>query len=138
MIYERNWRDYLVAAPLSFVKYIGYLAFPLQMTATYPHLSRGFWSAAGPPRWCMLFPCSVNMAPCSNTGYLICSSTFPQIMGRHIRGLLTAWMLLGSAIIVPALFIAETSKSMVGLSIALVAVFLCPRLVFYPILSRKN
>ena len=40
MLYERNWRDYLVAAPLSFVKYIGYLAFPLQMTTTYPHLAR--------------------------------------------------------------------------------------------------
>jgi hypothetical protein len=62
----------------------------------------------------------------------------PQIMGRHIKGLLTAWMLLGMAVIVPALFCVESTKGLTGLTIALVAVFICPRAIFYPILSRKK
>jgi hypothetical protein len=135
MIRERNWRDYLVAAPLSFVKYIGYLAFPLQMTTTYPHLARFLVSRRA--------TAVVHIIPVfGEHGALLEHWVFdlffniPQIMGRHIKGLLTAWMLLGAAIIVPALFLAETTKALVGLSIALVAVFLCPRLVFYPILSR--
>jgi hypothetical protein len=136
MIYERNWRDYLVAAPLSFVKYIGYLAFPLQMTTTYPHLARFLVSrrATG----------LVHIVPVfGEHGALLEHWVFdlffnvPQIMGRHIKGLLTAWMLLGMAIILPALFFA-TLKGWVGLMIALIAVFICPRIIFYPILSRNK
>ena len=138
MIRERNWRDYLVAAPLSFVKYIGYLAFPLQMTTTYPHLARFLVSVRATKL--------VNVIPVfGEHGALLEHWVFdmffniPQIMGRHIRSLLTAWMALGLAMIVPALlFVAETTKGYVGLSIALVAVFLCPRLVFYPILNRNK
>ena len=47
MIRERNVRDYAVAAPVSFLHYIGYLAFPIQMVAKYPALSRfmaGRWA----------------------------------------------------------------------------------------------
>ena len=40
MIRERNWRDYKVAVMFSFWKYIGYLAFPIQMVARFPDLSR--------------------------------------------------------------------------------------------------
>jgi hypothetical protein len=57
------------------------------------------------------------------------------MLGRHIKGLLTVWMLLGAAIIVPLLF-QTTLKGWTGLMIALVAVFICPRLVFYPIYHR--
>jgi len=35
------------------------------------------------------------------------------------------------------LFVA-TTKGWVGLMIALVAVFICPRMVFYPLLSRSK
>lgn len=136
MVSERNWRDYLVAGPLSFVKYIGYLAFPLQMTTTYPHLARFMAS-----RWATN---AVHIIPVfGEHGALFEHWIFdlffniPQIMGRHIKGLLTAWMLLGMAIILPALFVV-TSKGWVGLMIALVAVFICPRTLFFPLLTAAN
>jgi hypothetical protein len=37
---ERNFRDYNIAFYLSFFKYIGYLAFPIQMAYRYPELAR--------------------------------------------------------------------------------------------------
>ena len=46
MLSERDWRDYKLAIMLSFWKYIGYLAFPIQMVAKFPDLSRfmgGYW-----------------------------------------------------------------------------------------------
>ena len=48
MIKQRNFRDYRVAAALSMVKYVGYLAFPIQMAAKYPVLARlmaGRWAS---------------------------------------------------------------------------------------------
>ena len=39
-IKERNLRDYALALPVSFLKIIGYLAFPLQMAYRYPDLAR--------------------------------------------------------------------------------------------------
>ncbi|HDP94842.1 MAG TPA: hypothetical protein ENN40_05715 [Candidatus Aminicenantes bacterium] len=47
VIRERNLKDYKIALPLSFFKYIGYLAFPIQMTYRYPTLARfmaGHWA----------------------------------------------------------------------------------------------
>ncbi len=136
MIRERNWRDYLVAAPLSFVKYIGYLAFPLQMTTTYPHLARFLVSRRA--------TALVHIIPVfGEHGALLEHWVFdlffnvPQIFGQHLKKLLTAWMLLGMICILPALFVA-TSKGWVGLMIALIAVFICPRAIFYPLLSRKK
>jgi hypothetical protein len=40
MIYDRSFKDYNIAVFLSFFKYIGYLAFPIQMTYRYPALAR--------------------------------------------------------------------------------------------------
>jgi hypothetical protein len=37
---ERNFKDYSIAFGLSFFKYIGYLAFPIQMAYRYPDLAR--------------------------------------------------------------------------------------------------
>ncbi len=37
---EHNFKDYSIALPLGFFKYIGYLAFPIQMTYRYPVLAR--------------------------------------------------------------------------------------------------
>ena len=48
MIKERDVRNYWIAAFVSFWHYIGYLAFPIQMVATYPDLARfmaGRWAA---------------------------------------------------------------------------------------------
>ena len=47
VIRERNFKDYNIAVFLSFFKYIGYLAFPIQMTYRYPTLARfmaGHWA----------------------------------------------------------------------------------------------
>ena len=40
VIRERNFKDYNIAVFLGFFKYVGYLAFPIQMTYHYPVLSR--------------------------------------------------------------------------------------------------
>jgi hypothetical protein len=47
VIRERNFKDYNIAVFLGFFKYVGYLAFPIQMTYHYPALSRfmaGHWA----------------------------------------------------------------------------------------------
>ncbi|HYA48865.1 MAG TPA: hypothetical protein VEG35_04115, partial [Burkholderiales bacterium] len=47
IVRERNFRDYSIAFGLSFFKYIGYLAFPIQMAYRYPELARfmaGHWA----------------------------------------------------------------------------------------------
>jgi len=47
VIKERNFRDYNIAVFLGFFKYIGYLAFPIQMAYRYPVLARfmaGHWA----------------------------------------------------------------------------------------------
>ena len=47
MIKERDWRSYWIAAPVSFLHLIGYLAFPLQMVSRDPALARflaGRWA----------------------------------------------------------------------------------------------
>jgi hypothetical protein len=47
VIKERNFKDYNIAVFLGFFKYIGYLAFPIQMTYKYPTLARfmaGHWA----------------------------------------------------------------------------------------------
>jgi len=135
MIRERNWRDYLVAAPLSFVKYVGYLAFPLQMTATYPHLARFLVSRRA--------TALVNFIPVfGEHGALLEHWAFdlffnvPQLLGRHLKGLLDLWMLIGLAVFVPLLLGGIGNP--VGEWIALVALFLCPRLLFYPVLRRRG
>ena len=47
VIKERNFKDYNIAVFLGFFKYIGYLAFPIQMTYRYPAMARfmaGHWA----------------------------------------------------------------------------------------------
>jgi len=47
VIREKNFKDYNIAVFLGFFKYIGYLAFPIQMTYRYPTLARfmaGHWA----------------------------------------------------------------------------------------------
>ena len=46
-IKERNFKDYNIALFLSYFKYVGYLAFPIQMTYHYPTIARfmaGHWA----------------------------------------------------------------------------------------------
>jgi len=47
VVRERNFRDYNIAVFLAFFKYVGYLAFPVQMAYRYPALARfmaGRWA----------------------------------------------------------------------------------------------
>ena len=47
VIRERNFKDYNIAVFLGFFKYVGYLAFPIQMTYRYPTIARfmaGHWA----------------------------------------------------------------------------------------------
>jgi len=47
VVRERNFRDYNIAVFLAFFKYVGYLAFPIQMTYRYPALARfmaAYWA----------------------------------------------------------------------------------------------
>lgn len=39
-IHDRNFKDYNIALFLSYFKYVGYLAFPIQMTYRYPAMAR--------------------------------------------------------------------------------------------------
>jgi hypothetical protein len=50
VVRERNFKDYNIAVFLGFFKYVGYLAFPIQMTYRYPALARfmaGHWATEG-------------------------------------------------------------------------------------------
>ena len=140
MIRERNYRDYLVAAPLSFVKYIGYLAFPFQMITTYPELARFMGS-----RWAMD---AVRIVPVfGEHGALLEHAVFdlcfnvPRVIGawcrRHARLVLNFWMLTGVAVydLVTRTCMLDT-KGTTNLLIAVVALCVLPRVLFYPVLKR--
>jgi hypothetical protein len=143
MIRERNVKDYLVAAPLSFVKYIGYLAFPLQMTATYPQLARFMAS-----RWATSM---VHVVPVfGEHGALLEHWIFdlffnlPQRMARwakpRIRGLLTAWAVLGIGLAASAFLLLKvqpSAKNIVNIALATLCLFVLPRVLFYPLLRRR-
>ncbi len=57
MFRERSFRDYLIAAPMSFIKTIGYGAFPVQMSSRYPTLARFLvgLNATRAARWLPVF-----------------------------------------------------------------------------------
>jgi hypothetical protein len=141
MIRERNVRDYLVAAPLSFVKYIGYLAFPFQMITTYPALARFMGS-----RWAMD---AVRIVPVfGEHGALLEHAVFdlffnvPRVVGgwcaRHMRLVLNLWMLFGVGIYdLVTRAVRLDVKSTTNLLIAVVVLSILPRALFYPILKRK-
>ncbi|MGQ9663425.1 MAG: hypothetical protein ACUVWX_13960 [Kiritimatiellia bacterium] len=144
MIRDRNFKDYMIAAPLSFVKYIGYLAFPIQMAATYPALARFM---AG--RWATN---SVRLVPVfGERGALLEHIIFdaffnlPRIvarpLARHIKGVLNLWLCAGLALCGIAFGIYRIpwqEKSGINLIMAVVALFVLPRVLFYPILTRKK
>jgi len=138
MIKERNWRDYLVAAPLSFVKYIGYLAFPLQMTTTYPHLAR-FMASRWATEATHIIPVFGEQGALLEHWVFDLFFNIPQSAARHIKGILTAWMLLGMALAIAVFLLLDIGiRAWVNINLALVAVFILPRVLFYPLLSRRG
>lgn len=143
VIKDRNFRDYIIAMPLSFVKYLGYLAFPLQMTTTYPKLARfmaGRWATS-----------AVHIIPVfGERGALLEHWVYdlffnvPQAFGLwakpRMKMLLNIWMVLG--VTLGAWLVAHFNWPLSGgpavnTIIATVCVFMLPRLLFYPLLSRR-
>ena len=148
MIRDRNFRDYMVAAPLSFVKYIGYLAFPLQMVTAHPAFSQfmaGRWATS-----------AVHVIPVfGEKGALVEHMVFdaffnvPRVIGalaaRHVKGILNFWLLLG-LLFAGYVFgvrgvdwsIAEGVKMGVNTILWVVCVFGLPRVLFYPVLHGRR
>jgi len=144
MIRERNYKDYLVAAPVSFLKYIGYLAFPLQMATAYPSLSRYMASRRATD--------AVHIVPVfGEKGALLEHWVFdaffnaPRRLGRwvapRIRGILDVWLAGGLALLAAALGplgVEWNTKTGINLILAVVVLFVLPRVLFYPVLSRRG
>lgn len=144
MIKERNFKDYMVAAPLSFVKYIGYLAFPIQMTTTYPALAQlmaGRWATE-----------AVHIIPVfGEKGALLEHMLFdlffnvPRKFGnwasKRIAGILEIWLALGLGILFTAFSFSDmkwSDKSGINLILAVTAVFVLPRILFYPVMKKRK
>jgi len=144
VIRDKSLREYMVAAPLSFLKYIGYLAFPIQMATTYPALSRLMAS-----EWATS---AVRIVPVfGEKGALLEHWVFdlffnvPCSLGRlaakRMGEVLTLWMLLGTSVLCSLHWGTDlrwTSRSGINLLLVIAAVFFLPRIVFYPILRRKG
>ncbi|MDK2858605.1 MAG: hypothetical protein PWQ89_1724 [Verrucomicrobiota bacterium] len=141
---ERNLRDYIIAAPVSFLKYVGYLAFPLQMTSTYPHLARFMAS-----RWATNM---VHVVPVfGEKGALLehwvfdsffnCPQKFAKWAAPRMRWLLSGWMIAGLALYGTVLAVRTpdlTSPQGFNLMLGTVVIFLLPRLLFYPLMTKKK
>ncbi len=146
MVRDHNFRDYMVAAPLSFVKYIGYLAFPLQMATAYPELSQfmaGRWATG-----------AVHVVPVfGEKGALLEHAVFDMCFNythaigrwasRHVKGILDSWLVLGTVFAVYMLFVRGIDwtamagiKTGVNVILGYLCVFLLPRTLFYPLLRR--
>jgi hypothetical protein len=144
MARDRSLRDYVVAAPVSFVKIIGYLAFPIQMATSYPVLAR-FMAA----QWATK---AVNSVPVfGEKGGLLEHQVFdmffnlPRALGRraapHLKGFLDAWLLLGIVLFAVAWWaglLAWPGKRWVEAATAVVCVFVLPRTLFYPVMRRRS
>lgn len=144
MIRERNFRDYMVAGPLSFLKYIGYLAFPMQMVTTYPALARFMAS-----RWATG---AVRLVPVfGEKGGLLEHFVFdlffnlPRVFARWARPrmawFLEVWMLVGlllGILCFGGCGVRAWEAGGINLMLAIVGVFVLPRALFYPVLARRS
>ncbi len=148
MIKERNYRDYLIAAPISFVKYLGYLAFPFQMVTTYPALSR-FMASRTATDMVHAIPVFGEKGALLEHWVFDMSYNVPRVFGRwagkRVKGLLDGWLLIGLLILVGFFWGTDLDwadklviKKAVNLSMAVLVLFVLPRVLFYPVLSRKK
>jgi hypothetical protein len=141
---QKDFRDYMVALPLSFLKYIGYLAFPIQMAASYPELARFMAS-----RWATK---AVHIVPVfGEKGALLEHSVFdlffnrPRIAGiwmrRRVRFLADVWLLAGLGLLTAlAGWLGRNWSSPAGVNVilAVTVVFVLPRVLFLPVIMRRN
>jgi len=144
VVKERDFRSYMVAAPVSFLKYLGYLAFPFQMITTYPALARFMAS-----RWATNTVCIVPVF--GERGALLEHLVFdlffnvPRVIAQWARQrmatLLTVWLVVGLALAAAAFYwqkIPLSGSTGINILLAVVVLFLLPRLVFYPMLRRQR
>ena len=141
---EKDFGDYVVAAPLSFVKYIGYLAFPIQMAATYPVLSRFMAS-----RWATS---AVHIVPVfGEKGALFEHFVFdmffnyPRVFGawarKRMRFLLDTLLIVGVQIWFTVFAYAGVdlnAKTGTNVTLAVVCIFILPRVLFYPMIQVQR
>ncbi len=144
MVRERNWRDYCVAAPVAFLRGLGYLAFPLQMAAAYPVLSRfmaGRW-VTGAMRIVPVF--GEKGALFEHMAFDVCfnaTRAFGVWARRRAGELLSLWMLVG----VTALCMASSradfdwgGRQGTNWVLSTLVVFILPRVLFYPVLRQRT
>lgn len=144
MIRERNARDYIVAAPISFVKIVGYIAFPIQMATAYPILAR-FMAAQWATRAVHVVPVFGEKGGLLEHHVFDACFNLPRAFGRkvgpHIRGFLDVWMLAGLGLFGAAwglgLLSWEHRKHWFEAAIGVTSLFVMPRVLFYPMLRRK-
>ena len=144
MIKERNLRDYIIAAPVSFLKYIGYLAFPLQMTTTYPNLAR-FMASRWATNMVHIIPVFGEQGALFEHWIFDLFFNRPQKLAQwakpRMKGLLVGWMALGLLLSGLAFTFFPGSrelKPLVNITLATLVLFIFPRLVFYPLLTKKK
>lgn len=148
IIRDRNFRDYMIAAPVAFVKYFGYLAFPLQMATTYPALSR-FMASRFATDMVHVVPVFGEKGALLEHWVFDWFFNFPRIFGRwarpRIKGFLDVWLLIGLVIWLVVFkgcdvdwITREGIKLGTNLVIGVTALFILPRVLFYPILTRKK
>jgi hypothetical protein len=144
MVRERNFRDYMVAAPLAFLKGLGYLAFPIQMVTAYPALSRLMGS-----RWATD---AVHVVPVfGERGALLEHAVFDLCFNgtrrfatwsrQRIRMILDVWLFCGLILLLVAFAgfgVSWSGKTGINLILGVTAVFVLPRLVFLPLMVRRK
>lgn len=144
MVSERNWRDYLVACPLSFAKYIGYLAFPLQMATSYPSLAR-FLAGRWATRAVRIIPVFGEKGALLEHWVFDAAFNYPRVFAKWARPrlglLLNLWALFG-IVLGTNIFVRSdltlTGHDGINLIIVTFVVFLIPRMLFYPLLAKRR
>ncbi len=144
MLRERNLRSYIIAAPLAFVKGLGYLAFPIQAAAVFPEFSQfmaGRWASR-----------STRLIPVfGERGALLEHMVFDLFFNRtlmfvrwaapRLRYLLDAWLIFGAGLWTAAFAWRQPifwDAAGINLTLALAASFLLPRVLFYPLCSQRT
>jgi len=141
---ERNLRDYLIALPVSFLKYFGYFAFPLQMAAAYPALSN-LMAARRVTAAARFVPVFGERGALFE--HLVFDLTFnlPRTLIRvcrpHAGLLLSVWMVVGLvlwAVVWAVRHPPLTSRFGLNFTLIVLVLFVFPRLVFWPLLRRRS
>ncbi len=143
MVKERHVRNYLVAAPLSCLKAIGYFAFPIQMVASYPALSR-FMASRGATRLVHVVPVFGERGAWLEHAVFDFFFNRPRVFGawvrRHARGVLNAWLAFGVAMLglmYGVVGVAWNGKGGINLALSVLVLCILPRTVFYPVMASR-